>query len=59
MARDKDVLLTNLAQMKVLADARRLRILELLCEERTTKQVAEILRRAAADIEAAWQARSA
>jgi DNA-binding transcriptional ArsR family regulator len=36
--------LANLAQMKVLADPRRIRILELLCEqERTTKQVAEIL----------------
>ena len=30
--------------MKVLADPLRIRILELLCEERTTKQVAEILR---------------
>ena len=40
---DHDVLLANLQQMKVLADPRRLRILELLCEERTTKQVAEIL----------------
>ena len=36
--------LANLAQMKVLADPRRIRILELLGdEERTTKQVAEIL----------------
>ena len=35
--------LTTLAQMKVLADPRRIRILELLGEERTTKQVAEIL----------------
>jgi DNA-binding transcriptional ArsR family regulator len=36
--------LANLEQMKVLADPRRIRILELLCgEERTTKQVAEIL----------------
>lgn len=35
--------LTTLEQMKVLADPRRIRILELLCEERTTKQVAEIL----------------
>jgi DNA-binding transcriptional ArsR family regulator len=40
---EKDVLLANLEQMKILADRRRLRILELLCEERTTKQVAEIL----------------
>jgi DNA-binding transcriptional ArsR family regulator len=40
---DQDVLLANLEQMKVLADPRRIRILELLCEERTTKQVAEIL----------------
>src|SRR5262245_38659638 len=39
----KDVLVANLEQMKVLADPRRIRILELLCEERTTKQVAEIL----------------
>lgn len=40
----KEVHLANLAQMKVLADPRRIRILELLCEqERTTKQVAEIL----------------
>lgn len=36
--------LTDLDQMKVLADPLRIRILELLCEERTTKQVAEILR---------------
>ena len=35
--------LTTLEQMKVLADPRRIRILELLCEERTTKQVAQIL----------------
>ena len=35
--------LTDLRQMKVLADPRRIRILELLCEERTTKQVAGIL----------------
>ncbi|MGH9870029.1 MAG: ArsR/SmtB family transcription factor [Candidatus Polarisedimenticolia bacterium] len=36
--------LTDLDQMKVLADPLRIRILELLCEEeRTTKQVAEIL----------------
>jgi DNA-binding transcriptional ArsR family regulator len=35
--------LTNLDQMKVLADPLRIRILELLCEERTTKQVAGIL----------------
>jgi DNA-binding transcriptional ArsR family regulator len=35
--------LTTLEQMKVLADPRRIRILELLCEERTTKQVAELL----------------
>ena len=40
---EKDLLLTNLEQMKVLADPRRIRILELLGEERTTKQVAEIL----------------
>ena len=43
-APEKDVHLANLEQMKVLADPRRIRILELLCgEERTTKQVAEIL----------------
>ena len=36
--------LTDLDQMKVLADPLRIRILELLCEERTTKQVAEILK---------------
>lgn len=35
--------LTNLNQMKVLADPLRIRILELFCEERTTKQVAGIL----------------
>jgi len=35
--------LTNLDQMKVLADPLRIRILELFCEERTTKQVAGIL----------------
>ena len=35
--------LTSLKEMKVLADPRRIRILELLGEERTTKQVAEIL----------------
>jgi len=35
--------LTDLAQMKVLADPLRIRILELFCEERTTKQVAGIL----------------
>jgi DNA-binding transcriptional ArsR family regulator len=40
---DKDVHLASLEQMKVLADRRRIRILELLSEERTTKQVAEIL----------------
>jgi DNA-binding transcriptional ArsR family regulator len=40
----KELHLANLAQLKVLADPRRIRILELLCEEeRTTKQVAEIL----------------
>lgn len=40
----KEVHLANLEQMKLLADPRRIRILELLCdEERTTKQVAEIL----------------
>ena len=43
-APEKEVHLANLEQMKVLADPRRIRILELLCdEERTTKQVAEIL----------------
>jgi DNA-binding transcriptional ArsR family regulator len=42
-APEKDIHLTNLEQIKVLADPRRIRILELLCEERTTKQVAEIL----------------
>jgi DNA-binding transcriptional ArsR family regulator len=42
-APEKDIHLANLEQMKVLADPRRIRILELLCEERTTKQVAEIL----------------
>jgi DNA-binding transcriptional ArsR family regulator len=41
---EKEVHLANLEQMKVLADPRRIRILELLGgEERTTKQVAEIL----------------
>jgi DNA-binding transcriptional ArsR family regulator len=35
--------LIDLAQMKVLADPLRIRILELFCEERTTKQVAGIL----------------
>lgn len=43
-APEKALHLANLEQLKVLADPRRLRILELLCdEERTTKQVAEIL----------------
>jgi DNA-binding transcriptional ArsR family regulator len=41
----KEVHLASLEQLKVLADPRRIRILELLSdEERTTKQVAEILR---------------
>src|SRR5262245_11441664 len=41
---EKEVHLANLEQMKVLADPRRIRILEALgSEERTTKQVAEIL----------------
>src|SRR5262245_56956537 len=40
---EKAMHLANLAQMKVLADPRRIRILELLDVERTTKQVAEIL----------------
>lgn len=35
--------LTDLDQMKVLADPLRIRILELFCQERTTKQVAGIL----------------
>jgi DNA-binding transcriptional ArsR family regulator len=35
--------LTDLKQMKALADPLRIRILELFCEERTTKQVAGIL----------------
>jgi DNA-binding transcriptional ArsR family regulator len=35
--------LTNLEQMKVLADPLRIRMLELFGEERTTKQVAEML----------------
>jgi|SRR5687768_532121 len=40
----QEVHLANLEQMKVLADPRRIRILELLGDEaRTTKQVAEIL----------------
>src|SRR5262245_52487033 len=38
-----DVHLANLEQLKVLADPKRIRILEQLGEERTTKQVAEIL----------------
>lgn len=43
-APEKEVHLANLQQMKVLVDPRRIRILELLGdEERTTKQVAEIL----------------
>jgi DNA-binding transcriptional ArsR family regulator len=43
-APEKAVHLASLEQMKVLADPRRIRILELLGdEERTTKQVAEIL----------------
>lgn len=41
---EKEVHLASLEQLKVLADPRRIRILELLGdEERTTKQVAEIL----------------
>lgn len=44
MAKAKEIhRLTDLDQMKVLADPRRIRILEQLGEERTTKQVAEIL----------------
>lgn len=35
--------LTTLDQVKVLADPLRIRILEAFCEERTTKQVAELL----------------
>jgi DNA-binding transcriptional ArsR family regulator len=35
--------LTDLDQIKVLADPLRIRILEAFCEERTTKQVAELL----------------
>jgi DNA-binding transcriptional ArsR family regulator len=35
--------LTDLEQVKVLADPLRMRILEAFCEERTTKQVAEML----------------
>ncbi len=35
--------LKNLDQMKVLADPLRIRILEAFCQERTTKQVAELL----------------
>jgi DNA-binding transcriptional ArsR family regulator len=35
--------LTDLEQVKVLADPLRLRILQALCEERTTKQVADLL----------------
>jgi DNA-binding transcriptional ArsR family regulator len=35
--------LSNLDQVKVLADPLRIRILEAFCEERTTKQVAELL----------------
>lgn len=35
--------LKNLDQVKVLADPLRIRILEALCEERTTKQVADLL----------------
>ena len=43
-APEKEVHLASLEQLKVLADPRRIRILELLGdEERTTKQVAEIL----------------
>ena len=43
-APEKDMHLANLEQMRVLADPRRIRIMELLCsEERTTKQVAELL----------------
>lgn len=41
---ERDVMvLTELEQIKVLADPLRIRILEELCEERTTKQVAERL----------------
>ena len=43
-AQDEIMTLTDLEQVKVLADPLRLRILEELCkEERTTKQVAQIL----------------
>ena len=35
--------MTDLEQIKVLADPLRIRILESLCQERTTKQVAELL----------------
>jgi DNA-binding transcriptional ArsR family regulator len=37
------MVLTELEQIKVLADPLRIRILEELCEERTTKQVAKLL----------------
>ena len=40
---DEPVLLADLAQIRILADPLRLRILSTLGEERTTKQVAEIL----------------
>src|SRR5262245_37612671 len=40
---DEIYTLSDLEQIKVLADPLRIRILELLCEERTTKQVAGIL----------------
>jgi DNA-binding transcriptional ArsR family regulator len=36
--------LENLDQIKILADPLRIRILEAFCEERTTKQVADLLR---------------
>jgi DNA-binding transcriptional ArsR family regulator len=43
MPQEASYTLSNLDQVKVLADPLRIRILEAFCEERTTKQVAELL----------------
>jgi DNA-binding transcriptional ArsR family regulator len=43
MPQKEALTLENLEQIKVLADPLRIRVLEAFCEERTTKQVAELL----------------
>ena len=43
MPQEASYTLSNLEQVKILADPLRIRILEAFCEERTAKQVAEFL----------------